>query len=427
MSVVTAKASGHHILDGGNVTDERSSYILNPIALHENFWNYSLVVVERTEDATITTSTATDANLYVMTSGSTYGGVEVVISSYGDVGTVSLTSSNEAIATVTGMTAWAVTNGTVTLTIADSESIRSESITYSATVSVNTGTNIVTAGVATTLRHDLTASIDARLFYEGLNLTTEIKQFTNSLETGGADTVYTRNPNFWLSGVDFSSLSPMNETGIHSQGGAARGGVAISKRFVACVGHYRLWEGWKIWFIGTDDVVYERTVMDYAIAGGGQDGICVALLDADLPDEVSIAKVLPTDVGLRLSRDGQDLPMICFDQFREATVRDIKFTSTHVSSLNYNGDGTPHVIVLRQNAEKGSIPFDSGSPGFLLLNWTPVLVGIVGTSSTLWSVLYYHDAINTAMSALWAENNCSGSAQQLTDVDISSYPLLTAL
>jgi hypothetical protein len=426
-SISPAKVGGFVRLDGGSVVGTHGHIMLTPSPLIEGWWEYSLASSIRITPANVSRTTDEDCNLYVLTGGAYCVDAVVATTPYGSAGTITIASSDTNVATINGSTIESVSTGTATITISDSNAVRTASFLHNASVTVNNVLDQVESGVTGTFRAAATNSIDSRM--SSFDPETDFKQFTNSsLLTGDANTVYTRNTNFWLQDIDWSCLSPMNSLGRNHLGGAHRAGTVISPRFIMCINHYKIWDLEKIWFLGTDNVVYERSIVASKKVGIYADGINIALLNADLPAEVSIAKVLPTNVSLRLGRDGLDLPMVWFNQYREACLASIVLGQNgYISCLNRDVNTLAPILSSRLPANKNMIEGDSGGPGFLLCGTTPVLVGIIQTVGGLVAVGFNHTAINTAMAELWAENSQAGTAQQLTDVDISSYPLLTAL
>jgi hypothetical protein len=108
---------------------------------------------------------------------------------------------------------------------------------------------------------------------------------------------FTVNPNNILAGVDLSSIcAPTGSELVSLQH------VAISPRHVLVCNHAGLLEGQSIKFVGTDGIVYTRTVPSgYAhrsiyINGTDQTDLRVVYLSSDLPTQVSKMKVAPANL-----------------------------------------------------------------------------------------------------------------------------------
>jgi hypothetical protein len=453
MTITASKAAGLAMLNGGTAAGGPNPFILTPQPLMDNWWEYTTATARRYLDSTTSAQiTDQDSILYHITPGSVHYDTQITIAPRGSIGTITMVSSDTDIATISGSTVQAVSDGEAVITIADGNGIRSIDLNLRVRVDGvtdiygnSTEYDVVTAGVSGSLRKALTDSVDNRL--ATLDVDTDLEMFSAMPAKGVTPTsaMYTRNPNFWLSDVDLSCVATYNSIGeAGSNGSPCRAGTAISKRLVISTGHFALWSGSTetpsyIWFLGNDNILVRRAII--ATLGVSPSIPCfgnfsIALLDSDLPDTVTFAKVLPKNVLTKLGYYGLSLTGLKFNQFRQVSVGTFAFDYSSgyaVPSDDWGYVGfqpsTDSQLSYRNFANVATIDKDSGSPLFFLLGQQVILLAVIDMFGGVGAknALTYYDNINAAMSTLWTRNGCSGSAQQLTDVDISSYPLLTAL
>ena len=196
------------------------------------------------------------------------------------------------------------------------------------------------------------------------------------------------NPKFWLKGVDFSSVSPWNDS--H---GTLRAGTLISKRHIVFAAHFPLAKGTRILFADND----VGTCPCYVGESRRIDGtdIQIAVLNAEVTPNISPAKILPDDYAEHIG-DGSGLPVVTFNQREQA----------YLSRLNCISSGGVSNDAATDEAWKPLggriVGGDSGNPAFLLIGNQPILLyclfgGGVGHGP---SVFHHRMAIQKAMDEL---------------------------
>jgi len=120
------------------------------------------------------------------------------------------------------------------------------------------------------------------------------------------------NPDFWLKDVDFSCVSPWNDSY-----GRFRAGTAISKRYVLFVDHFPVAPGTRMTFVGVNGDVSHYTIK--ATKALSENDILVGLLDYELTPDVHPAKILPMK-GECLFEEGSKWPVVTFDQYERACL-----------------------------------------------------------------------------------------------------------
>ena len=200
------------------------------------------------------------------------------------------------------------------------------------------------------------------------------------------------NPEFWLKGVDFSCASTWN-----GAGGKTRAGTAISKRHIIFSGHFPLWTGVRILFVGEDGGVCPCTVK--ATQTVGNSDIVIGLLDAELTPNIRPAKVLPEDFGKHIG-DGGTFPVVTFNQDRKALL-------TELVHLHEAGAMKSAFTIepFREKWREFRVPLvvgDSGCPAFILIGGEPVLIYCVkvGGCGHGPAIHAYRTEIQGAMDAL---------------------------
>lgn len=191
------------------------------------------------------------------------------------------------------------------------------------------------------------------------------------------------NTNFWLRGVDFSCVSPWNDST-----GAFRAGTAISKRHIVFANHFPLWKGVRISFVGEDGEVCPCHVE--ATKRVGDTDIAVGLLNAELTPNIRPAKILPMDFEATLG-NGNGFPVITFNQQEKAFLTELDAIPTN-RFISYgrqrtrNGEWRPMpktVWNVRSSVSTNAVRAafrelivggDSGNPAFLLLGDEPIIL-----------------------------------------------------
>ncbi len=193
-----------------------------------------------------------------------------------------------------------------------------------------------------------------------------------STRGAGAGSTWVRNPNVWTSGgdpVDWTGLSPWNSAGSY-----VFAGTLISPRHVAMANHYAVPDEATVVFVTADNQIVERTLTAQANVWGTD--IQIGILDSAVPESIAHYAITPATTPLLeklLPVAGQplpDVPIVTFDQEDKALVRRFtSITSSPYERLNH---------ALYSEAPRGAfseilVSGDSGNPGFLVVDGTPVL------------------------------------------------------
>ena len=219
--------------------------------------------------------------------------------------------------------------------------------------------------------------------------------------------VYVRNTNCWGVGLDLTCLSPWN-----SDLGPRRAGTLISPRHFLAAWHYRFFglpgNPKTLRFITASNQVVERQVVDGQRVGTTD--AWVGVLDSDVPNSISFAKLLPANAADYLPGVQYGVPLLCLDQEEKASVADLcQMTTLAVCRIPVDSQ--------RLAFFEDKIVGDSGNPGFVIINSEPILVttwtaGPAGAGTNLSAFL---TGINSAMTSL-------GGGYQATTVDLSAFP-----
>ena len=290
---------------------------------------------------------------------------------------------------------------------------------------VSTEVNAGTVGIVRTFSHFVpgTAAENA-----ALNVDTRIagKIFAKSgkmYSTYEPPDYFVRNGDFWAADVDLTCISAYNSYGWGGEGGPQRAGTLVSPRHFLCATHFLLPVGTRMYFVKPGGRVVVRTVTDFRTVGPD---ITVGVLDSDVPTGINFAKVLPsTSFNWRkrlYAPEGSEaqvypwpVPVLNVNQFREGLVADVETWGP--AGINYVCSNRPPTDPQRQVFYKDVIVGDSGSPSFVIINNTAVLL-------TQWTYggagqgdedAFYAPAINAAMTQL-------GGGYQLTEIDLSAFP-----
>ncbi len=362
-------------------------------------------------DTTITpgssvTSTVDDRNI-TTTSTSTIdraGDIDVVETVLGTFTPyLRFESLNEDIATVDDVGyVTRVSDGTATILVKTKLLNKPVSVP----VSRLTGQTVVVLNnyIAGSLARDCSTAVDDRI--SGQTPATAKPIFT----TADHDTsTYVRNVSNWAADVDLSCVSPWN-----SSGGASYAGTAISPRHVIFARHFPIPNGATVRFVTADNVVVNRIMTtSQALAGDGYTyDLTIGKLDSDLPETITPATVLPSNVlnYLPSLSNEYSLPCLAFDREEKALVTDLYSLSGSFVSCHQPADAT------RLTFFEQLISGDSGNPCFLIIDDVAVLIttwtyGGPGAGPRIHAL---HTEINAAMTTL-------GGGYQLTDVDLSDF------
>lgn len=200
------------------------------------------------------------------------------------------------------------------------------------------------------------------------------------------------NPKFWLKDVDFSCVSPWNDSC-----GVLRAGTLISRRHIVCAAHFPLWEGVRIIF--TDNELGScpcRIAKTKKIEGTD---IQVAALDAEVTPNIHPAKLLPDDYEKHIG-DGNGLPVVTFNQREEAFLTELNAISTNLTFRRLGSHKSADAA--RASLRKPIVIGDSGNPAFLLIGSRPILLYCLkqGGYGSGFALFRYRREIQAAMDEL---------------------------
>jgi len=245
---------------------------------------------------------------------------------------------------------------------------------------------------------------------------------------------YVRNTACWAYDLDLTCISPWN-----SQQAEVRAGTLISPRHVAFAAHAKVQDGTTIRFIEADGTVVTRTVVttldhpDYVSTPSAYPDINIGVLDRDVPDSITFAKVLPgnwRDFLIPYLESGGGyvpwpagpayykvwgIPTLTVDQEEKALVTDSWKMYVPPEQTNAIWDGATPLDATRLLFNETIVAGDSGNPICWIINDELVLLSVItntGPSGANFS--YFKDAINTMMTTL-------GGGYQLTEVDLSGF------
>lgn len=228
---------------------------------------------------------------------------------------------------------------------------------------------------------------------------------------------WTRNPNFWLGHIDWSSISIRNSRA-HN-----RCGTLISPRYAICTSHFPLSVGDQIYFVASDNTPIARTVESVTMWPWPLYDAQLLRLSAPIvyaDHGVNFAKVMPTNWGeyirgvkatsLVQYLSTRGIAGVEINQDKLASVAPVRFGGNGFSSNVGDFPTTPSPIP-NLSIRVG----DSGHPCFLLFNQEPVLVG---TWSSMGSGLNFLGDPNFSglVNAVMAADN-----EALTPIDLSAF------
>ncbi len=301
-----------------------------------------------------------------------------------------------------------VSDGIVDITVSLGSYSKTHSLNMSSGNTYNV-TNIV-AGVTTYLRYDLTEPVDAALVADaGAN---DDELFDT--KDWGTHT-YVRNVSSWAytatGGTDAWSGLAVWATGKTGIGPSIRG-TLISPDLVACAWHNRPAIGSEYKWLGTDNILYTRTVLNVVRVGTG-DG-CLLRLDTPLPAAVQPLKILPanyTSYFHFIPEDHWQIPLVVVNKQLQAMVAD--FTSISSSNNNIIAGAVKSALSNREPYYELPIGGDSGSPVMMVLGNELILI-LTWHTPSYGGAFIDGELFNAAVSTL--------GATPPTVIDLSSYP-----
>ena len=199
-----------------------------------------------------------------------------------------------------------------------------------------------------------------------------------------------RSGDFWGADIDFTSVSVWNNKGWPTDGSAPRdyrmrGGVAITPRHIAWAKHFMLDDGNTVWFVEPDGTWISRTIQEGR--SHSTNDIAVGLLNSDLPDTITPAKTLPSNINTYLKRntaehiDEQFRPIcVGFDHEKKGLLMQALYLNALVAY-----ESNDHRITSTEDSPS-SVPYpfnalaeivasgDSGCPCFVIIDGIAILL-----------------------------------------------------
>lgn len=190
---------------------------------------------------------------------------------------------------------------------------------------------------------------------------------------------FIRNPSFWLAGVrNITCCSPAQLSGA---AWSQRAGTLITKRHIVYASHYSIPiidGGTPVLFVRTDNSVVQRRLV--AQAADAASDIAIGLLDADVPDGISIAPVLPPDFESHLGSRNATLSVVFDAEEKASALVCDTFWSGGFSTSLLSANWMPPEWKKASAWSEAVVTGDSGSPAFLIICNELVLLGCFWTA-----------------------------------------------
>jgi hypothetical protein len=242
---------------------------------------------------------------------------------------------------------------------------------------------------------------------------------------------FVRNPNCWAYDIDLTCCSPWNmHPTLRLPGGYLTttsnhtAGTLISPRHVIFCKHADFYPpiGSDIRFITKDNQTITRNITNIIkvqpISGNGATDYAIGLLDSDVPDSISFAKVLPDNAfermqlewltpGLPVGNIINKIHIIQLNQDKSVRINGLGLWFNVWFYLTNSGgiDNSLQEFIFNIRL------YDSGSPNFLVINNEPILIGLdLGPNR-----IHQHRLdINTVMNQL-------GGGYELTSYNLDNF------
>lgn len=226
---------------------------------------------------------------------------------------------------------------------------------------------------------------------------------------------FTRNPSCWINGANnISCFSPAQMSGSNW---TQRAGTLVTKKHIVYAKHFAiniLPGGTPIIFVDNQNNVVVRKLISFATHVDKD--IAIGLLNEEIPDNISIAKVLPPNYEQYLGFHKHFL-VVGLDQEEKAILKicnsifDGSFSTNDLSD-RIIANLHPEFVQFASFSE-GIVVGDSGNPVFVIINNELVLLGC-------WFANFFgphlgslHDQVNAIIESL-----SPGEGFKLTSVDL---------
>ena len=258
----------------------------------------------------------------------------------------------------------------------------------------------------------LTQSVDSRISNER---NASLDRFLNYPRDGRRG-LSRPNPAFWARDVDLTCASPWN-----SIGGNFRACTLISKRHVITVRHYPIDPGATVYFVDAVGNVHSRRVTGVRKFAEDDADIMVGVLDAEVPEGIHPAKILPEDYAKYIG-NGEGLPVATFSYNEQFVVTELRAIPANRYMNIKCSMRIPEFIRSRLISEGPRAKFcklldqgDCGNPAFLIAGTVPILIycDTTNNASSGPQIHLYRKEIQAAMDEL-----CPGYKLEVYDFDV---------
>lgn len=262
------------------------------------------------------------------------------------------------------------------------------------------------------LAYHLCANVDDVI--NGLTANDASKKIFSSI-AAGPPTSATRSTTCWGKDYNLTCISPGNSNAYNQNC------VALTDDIVVYTGHYAISHGSTIYFVGSDNTVYSRTLStsDLFAPGGLSTDIRLGKLSSALPAAITPAKVLPStwqtylpSVPVTTTNLGPTLPVVYYDKESKLLVREMYYYQPAGSNYTAKNTGRQPTTAPRSNFYEDAISGDSNGSLFFVINGSLVWLGVVADITP--APQTYITELNSLITAL-------GSSTSLSTVDLSGF------
>lgn len=233
---------------------------------------------------------------------------------------------------------------------------------------------------------------------------------------GGTTGPYTRNPQTWLPGVDWSCVPVKVDYGAGNVSSLYRG-CLVTPIHLLSVNHGGYVQGNTVYFLGTDNTVYSRTIALQNFSLSAND-MRVSILSSALPSAVVPAELIPANIGTWIDTvDHDDLaspgfPIVTLDGELKITTH--RWTG-YQNGFDYFATMPAETVSPMSAYAESFVAGDSASPCFAIISGKAVLVALAATDqNTGPSVNKLRVGLDAAIAAL-------GGGYSLQSVDLMGF------
>ena len=262
--------------------------------------------------------------------------------------------------------------------------------------------------------------------------------------------IWTRNSNCWLNGVsNISCLSPAQLSGASWW---QRSGTLITRKHALFAKHFLpgiLSEGTPLIFVDENNNAIKRNIIQY---GYDTTDLAIALLDSEVPSNIKVAKVLPTNfvdyvnVSPFLGWENQELIdingfwlkdsflySVCLDQEEKASIKlwmgsgrgsssgtPIGIAQFYRTNVLWNNGNLPNPLATPYLSDINSWNIslgagDSGNPALLIIDNELVVLTVWSSTTSGNFITSRYNEVNNII-----ENLSPGQGYSLTPVDLAA-------